>query len=352
MKKNWLQRAQTEGTPIVDGDQVTFFWQGASAPLLMGDFSDWERGLLKMEKAGKDTWIYSLRFPVDAYIEYAFLAGEERLPDRFNPRRTPTGMGKYNHYFYMPQGKPAPWANARKRKDIPSGTLTRIAVPCDGMVAGKQRTVYLYQPAAPGPYPLLVVWDGKDYLKRARLPQMVDALIAQERIQPIAMALVENGGWARWMEYVCSESTLGFLQSRVLPLAQAQLNLVSPEKSPGVYGVLGASMGGLMAMYTGLRLPQIFGRVLSQSGAFRVKDKWEMLAMDLVRMCPPQGQRIWMDVGLYDIPILLPANRRMRELLEVGGYDFAYREYPAGHNYPAWRDDVWRGLEYCFPVQE
>jgi enterochelin esterase family protein len=26
-----------------------------------------------------------------------------------------------------------------------------------------------------------------------------------------------------------------------------------------------------------------------------------------------------------------------------------YREFSAGHNYTAWRDDIWRGLEAMFP---
>jgi len=28
-----------------------------------------------------------------------------------------------------------------------------------------------------------------------------------------------------------------------------------------------------------------------------------------------------------------------------------YREYSGGHNYPAWREDVWRGLEWLFALR-
>jgi enterochelin esterase family protein len=47
---------------------------------------------------------------------------------------------------------------------------------------------------------------------------------------------------------------------------------------------------------------------------------------------------------------LLEPNRRMRALLEARGMLVGYREYPAGHNYTAWRDDLWRGLEALFPL--
>jgi enterochelin esterase-like enzyme len=40
----------------------------------------------------------------------------------------------------------------------------------------------------------------------------------------------------------------------------------------------------------------------------------------------------------------------MRDLLLGRGYDVTYREFNAGHNYPAWRDDVWRGLEALFGI--
>ncbi|MFN8374318.1 MAG: alpha/beta hydrolase-fold protein [Anaerolineae bacterium] len=36
------------------------------------------------------------------------------------------------------------------------------------------------------------------------------------------------------------------------------------QQHPGAFGVLGASMGGLMALYAGLRMPALFGQVISQ----------------------------------------------------------------------------------------
>jgi enterochelin esterase family protein len=53
-----------------------------------------------------------------------------------------------------------------------------------------------------------------------------------------------------------------------------------------------------------------------------------------------------MDVGRYEW--LLEPNRRLHALLQEHGYDVTYREYNAGHNFPAWRNDVWRGLELAF----
>ena len=134
----------------------------------------------------------------DAYIEYAYLAGPaeaDRTPDPFNSRTTPNGIGQVNHFFYMPGAEATPLA--QRGRGVPSGTVTRHVVEHKAFVVGGKRPVWLYQPPTADPVPLVVVWDGGDYYRRGRLTQIVDNLIAQRRIRPIALALVENGGPAR-----------------------------------------------------------------------------------------------------------------------------------------------------------
>jgi enterochelin esterase-like enzyme len=174
---------------------------------------------------------------------------------------------------------------------------------------------------------------------------ILDNLIAQRRIRPLALAMPYHAGQARGVEYACNDVHLAFLFHHVLPLAQKELNLVDIQANPGVYGILGASMGGLMALYSGLRAPHIFGRVLSQSGAFVVAEG-DTVTWDLVEHGPVRPLKIWMDVGRYEW--FLTCNRRVRDLLSTRGYDLAYREYNSGHNYASWRNDLWRGLEWLF----
>jgi enterochelin esterase family protein len=214
------------------------------------------------------------------------------------------------------------------------------------MTVNGKRAVYLYHPATARPVPLLVVLDGFDYLRRVRIAQIVDTLIAQERIQPIALALLQNGGsQGRMVEYACSEGTLTFLEKAVLPLAASQMVLLDFHRRPGAHGILGSSMGGLMAVYAALRLPEIFGRALSQSGAFELAGR-ETAAMQLARWMPRRNVRLWMDVGRLEE--LLACNRRMRSLLLRRGYKVDYHEYVGGHNPTCWRDDLGSGLEALY----
>ena len=213
------------------------------------------------------------------------------------------------------------------------------------MIVGGQRAVHLFQPPVAEPCPLLIVFDGQDYLKRVHLPHFVDNLIGLGRMRPVALALIDNGTAARIAELANSETMLIFLLNKVLPLAQAELNLTAP----GDWGLLGASLGGLMSLYTALRCPEIFDRVVSQSGAVSVRGR-DSLVFDLVRAHNHPQLKIWMDVGRFEL--LLEANQRLAEVLRANDYDVTYREYNGAHNWTSWRNEIEHGLIalYGFPM--
>jgi len=338
-----LALARTLGNPVIETDAATFLWRGKTAPRLIDDLHGWDDAPQEMTRALPDLWIYEIKLPEDAYVEYAFLDPEtgKRLEDPLNPNKVSTGMGFDNHYFYMPRAAPTELVDPQK--GIARGTVTRHEVPTREMAAGKTRSVHLYRPPVKHPVPLLIVYDGVDYLRRAKLNVMVDNLIAHKRVRPFALAMVQNGGNARNVEYSCSEATLSFLFDSVIPLAQEHITLTPPGGEP--YGILGASLGGLMALFTGMRFPHVFGKVLSQSGAFKIPE-YEFGVMDMVRHLPRPEIDIWMDVGKLEF--LLEGNREMLELMKEKKYQVTYREYAGGHNYTSWRDDVWRGLELLF----
>jgi enterochelin esterase-like enzyme len=343
-----LERLKIEPTPFIDDHRVTFVWKGKTAPKLVGDFTGWDTGEpLAMHKAGAGVWTYQLEFLSDAYIEYVFQKGEESILDPFNPRQTSNGIGGCNNYYSMPKYRASKLS--KKKRRISHGTLKQYELSTEYLIAGRTRTVSLYQPPVNEPVPLVVVWDGQDYIHTMHLNYIVDNLINKEKIQPVALALVDNAGEElRNLEYACNDASLGFLMMQVLPLARKELNLMDTKAFPGVYGAVGASMGGLMALYTGMRLPQLFGRVLSQSGAFSFGN-FDMAVYDLMQKDQIQSLQVYMDVGVYDLRGLLETNQRMQKLLSERGCRVIYREYHAGHNYPAWRDDIWRGLEALYP---
>jgi enterochelin esterase family protein len=349
-----LQRALIEGTPLIDGERVTFVWHGsAPAPLLMGDFNGWGHMSAPnvLTQVDAELWSYTHTFEPDAYLEYAYMVDAKddlRLPDPLNKRSIWNGVKAFNHYFHMPAAPIEP-AFSRRKPRTPRGRLTHHRFGNEqsrGLMASTTRDLWLYQPPVDEAVPLLVVFDGRDYVRRTPLVAMVDNMIAQQRIRPIALALIDNGKQARLLEYAASEITIRLIVDALLPFASEHLRLVSAEDQPGVHGVLGASMGGLMALYTGLRLPQIFGRVASQSGAFAFDAALPFVVFDLVQHMPQRPLKLWLDCGKYEG--LLLANRAMEPILRERGYDVRYVEYHGGHNYTSWSHMLPRALETLF----
>jgi enterochelin esterase family protein len=108
---------------------------------------------------------------------------------------------------------------------------------------------------------------------------------------------------------------------------------------------MGASFGGLMSVYTGLRMPEIFGKVISQSGVFESEGR-DFAAVDLIHARQSREIKLWMDVGRFDS--LLDDNRRLQPILQESGYNVAYREFSGGHNYTCWQNEAGIALEKMF----
>jgi enterochelin esterase-like enzyme len=339
-----LDRARRHGTPLIEESRAIFVWEGETPPRLMADFNGWEDGAPdEFEWVDENLWAFGIELPEDAYIEYAFSKDGVRISDPYNRRKTPNGLGKTNHYFYMSKGKSTSLTHpvtADRRGEISEATLVS-----DWYFANGHRKVYFYQPQVEQPVPLVVVWDGKDYLGRAHLPNIVDNLIALGKIQPVALAMIDNGGPARGVEYMCSDATPWMLVEALIPEARKRLNLIDYNEKPGSYGVMGASAGGLIALYTGLRLPHIFGNVLAQSGAYSF-GPFDTVVWDLVDRMDPSRLNLWLDAGKFEW--LVDCNRRMAGYLAERAFHFQYHEYNGGHNYPAWRNDLAAGLEFLF----
>jgi enterochelin esterase-like enzyme len=349
-----IQRALKSGNPVIDTDQAVFIWEGESAPFLTSDLNQWDGHPKRFKRvsprlipdSAKSIWYITLTLPRDAYFEYAFYDPTTQMNflDPLNKKTVNNGAGGKNNFFYMPETMPSPFA--MRRADVTPGALTKHSVETKWLRDDYERNIHFYRPIVKEPVPLLIVFDGQDYLQRGKLAVIVDNLIAEKRIQPIAMAFLPSGGRWRTVEYACSDGTILWLDEIILPLAKEKLNLLDIKKHPGAYGVLGASFGGTMSMYTGLRMSDVIGKVLSQSGAFTVPSR-DFSVVDLARNRQANDIQIWMDVGKMDF--LLEDNRRMKNILTENGYKFTYRECSGAHNYTSWRNDVWRGLEELFP---
>ena len=111
------------------------------------------------------------------------------------------------------------------------------------------------------------------------------------------------------------------------------------------------SAGGLASAYVALERPDLFGNVLSQSGAFwrgpeasnRAPYEW---LTTRVRTMPKRDVIFFLDVGALEDhatlggsgPNFRDTNRRFRDALLAKGYKVSYTEVPGGQYAPVfWR---------------
>jgi enterochelin esterase family protein len=123
---------------------------------------------------------------------------------------------------------------------------------------------------------------------------------------------------------------------------------------PSLIVVGGSSNGGLGAVYAAFRHPEVFGNVLSQSGAFMYSPPEDEEPEWLIRQfeaSPRLPIRFHIDFGLMedypvdgDSPSIAEANCRFYEVLRAKSYWVHYQEFNGGHEYINWRGTLADGL--------
>ncbi|HJW21859.1 MAG TPA: alpha/beta hydrolase-fold protein [Candidatus Limnocylindrales bacterium] len=338
-------------TPIVEDDGVTFTWHGpGSSVVVVGSWCGWrlDEGL-PMEPTGED-WAAHLALDRDAYVEYRLIVDGEPVRDPGNPHRVANGFDGVNQQLWMPEAVRR--AEVLRSRRGPRGEIRRGHVTLGWLAAApKRRRLDLYLPpidADRDTLPLLVVLDGPDYLDRGRLHRILDGLIRDRAMAPLAAAFVGNAGPSRGAEYIGADPALTSLIEDVVPEAVDRAGL-GPQGSPdgglGRAAILGSSAGGVLALHAALRRPDVFGRAICQSVA--AFEDPELATIALVRYGPVSPARLWLDAA--DHEWLAGPNDRLAALLRERGYDVTYRRQHGGHDQTSWTESLVDALPALFP---
>lgn len=304
---------------------------------------------------GTALWVRHLELPAGSRVEYKFevIRGDraEWIVDPRNPELAADPFGANSvvqgHGYVEPD-----WV--REDPDARRGTLDEFSLPSAAF--GAQRPVQLYLPARfrrSRRYPLLIVHDGLDYLRFARLRTVLDNLIHRLEVAPLVVALTQSPD--RLNEYAGDERHARFVGEELLPVLRERLPL---DDRPEARGLMGASFGGVASLHAAARRPGTFGRLLLQSGSFAFSDIGEHrrgpVFDPVVRFVNAfragdavPAERIYMSCGIYES--LIYENRSLLPLLRERGMEVRYEEARDGHNWQNWRDRLQSGLSWLFP---
>ncbi len=380
--ESFWERLTREGTPLLEeleGDRehllLTLVWR-AEAPVrnvmvVPGLEAIWQPEHNQLAPVpGTNLWHRTWRVRRDLRATYCFspddplrplheLGPEEEAryfqermsvwrPDALNPRRfSPHPSLPPMSVIELPEAPGRHWT--ARRPDVPEGRLEE-GVYRDAR-SGRERGFWLYRPARDflaEDAPLLLLCDGAGHLELG-VTSVLDNLVADRLIPPLACVLLQHSD--RNVELPCNDAFVEELATELLPRVRSELRLRA-DSARTVVG--GWSYGGLAAAYAGLRHPEVFGNVLSQSGSFwwapEGAAEHEWLAARFA--CSGRsGVRFYLNVGLLErgpspgnSPSQLVANRHLRDVLRAKGHEVIYRELNGGHDYLGWMAGLADGL--------
>jgi enterochelin esterase family protein len=276
--------------------------------------------------------------------------------DPLNPFQFTEHYNEFNPYegnsfsaVELPTAEPQRWSVVRP--NVPTGRMQRDKFR--SKLLGNERPIWIYTPhgyaTGKKPYGLLVLTDGGVWVNTGRVATTLDNLIAAGLIPPLVAVMVENP--QRWRELSCNSTYADFLAQEIVPWARANYHATDrPEQT--IIG--GTSLGGLQAACVGLKHSEVFGNVLSQSGAFSWKPdgekEWEWLTRQFAAS-PRLPLRFSFEAGLLEgtqwwrslvptplvDPTTLASNINLRDTLQSKGYAVHYTEYNGNHGMLNWR---------------
>jgi enterochelin esterase family protein len=342
--------------PLVEGSTVTFVWRGQAERVHL---RHWIYGLPSSQPLRRlgntDLWFVFFDLPAGSRVEYKFeiYRGEhlELVTDPLNPNLAtdPIGTNSVVHgQGYEVPDWTFPEPHARP------GSLVQFAFGSETF--GGERPLQIYLPArfrATRRYPLLVVHDGSDFLRYARLQTVLDNLIHRLEIPPLVAALIDSP--RRLSEYADDPRHAHFLVEELLPVLEQEFPLA---RTPSARCLLGASFGAVASLSAAWRHPGVFGNLALLSGSFAFTDIGAhdrgplfdpvVEFVNAFRASPGSpSEKVYLACGMYES--LIYYNRSLFPLLQRTGMHVRFSEVRDGHNWENWRDRLREGLSWLLP---
>ena len=344
-----IRRVKQAGTVPAEDSAVTLIYRGSARHVFVaGDPNGWNPGTDEMTRlSGTDLFYFSWYLDPAARVEYKLVVDSVWMLDPLNTLRASGGFGE-NSEVRMPRYR---FPLETLPRGVPHGSIDTTSFR--GTTPGRRTTVFVSLPAgyrsgartfnrSPSGtlrrkrYPVLYVTDGGEYLARANMNVVLDNLIAQGEIAPLIAVFIDPGtdpgdprANTRMSDYALNDRFIDALSGELRPLLMKRYRLLD---GPANTGIMGASMGGLIATYAAFMHPEVFGRCAAQSPSYQWKND---TLITMIRRGPVKDFRMYLCTGT--IRDAESRARIVRDIMREKGYAITYREYPESHNWLNWR---------------
>ncbi len=371
INKLW-KNIKDKGTPLIENDSLdsdfkylTFIHQDSAENIevsfeIFGIYEEYRFEDMKLRRL-KNTDIYyrTYKVPNDICFSYRFniydtLSGNNsKHLDKYNTNRIPhRDEYSYSYSVIDLRKNEFDW-NIRNVK-AKKGRIDTIKYHVKTL--NTYRNIYVYLPPDydsnnETSYPVIYLFDAFIYLNRVEVPVILDNLIHEQEIKPMIAVFF---GTHRKTREVILPLNFDFKDEFVndfIPFIKGAYN-VSQNPTDNIIG--GMSYGGLAAGFIGFYHPDLFGKVLSQSGSFWrglelsdskgdwVREDW-LINQYLINDKKPL--KLYLDWGLQE-NFCLGSNRKMVRVLKTKNYYFKFAEFNGWHDWSNCRKTFPNGLVY------
>lgn len=195
--------------------------------------------------------------------------------------------------------------------------------------------------------PVLYVVDGQWYIGRGEVPQMLDQLIGEGKMEPVIAVFVDNrnpddlNDNRRNRQFFCNTQYVQFFTDELIPEIDAQYK-TAPDRTNRV--ILGLSFGGLNSACFGLHAHASFEGIAMQSPAMHPVPYIFSAYQDSTRL----PIKVFLSSGTQNDNEA--RTRRLKSILEEKDYNLSYIEVPYGHNWQNWKPLIDDLLLFYFGV--
>lgn len=338
---SFMVHARSVGIPYIEGTQCNFIYRGTGSNVyLAGDMNSWNASTYKLQKLSSTNFFYlSKTYELDARLDYKFVRDGTWILDPENPKTVSGGFGP-NSEIAMPNYVQPP--EIKYYSDIPHGTLKDTTF--FSLYLGNSRTVRIYLPpnysTTTDSFPMILFHDGLEYVSLASAPNVMDYFISRNEIEPVIAVFIPPVN--RTPEYAGNSmgAFTNFIVNEVIPYIDSRYRT---KRAPESRATAGASNGGNISLWLAYSHPEIFGNIAAHSSNVITSISQGF------QNSPKLNLKVYLDIGKYDIAMLIPLVRNLKSILESKSYDLYYREYNEGHSWGFWRAHIDDYLKFFFP---
>nr|WP_321408602.1 alpha/beta hydrolase-fold protein [uncultured Carboxylicivirga sp.] len=243
-------------------------------------------------------------------------------------------------------------------KDVPHGEI-RVK-RYFSHITKSWRNFYMYTPPgydqnAGKKYPVLYLLHGggedqRGWAMQGKVDLILDNLIAEGKATPMMVVMIDGNMPLSGFGEGILQLFEAELKEVVIPFVENNYRVLT---SPQSRALAGLSMGGLQTLYAGLHNTDLFNYlgVFSSGWIHPMQDDIAGKEYNFMKqnadLLNKNLKMFWLSMGGKE-DVAWKNCQRMLEKFDEMKIEYSYDEYPGGHTWPVWRNNLYHFSQYLF----